>query len=39
MLSRNKVLDMGVYKKLKAKDCGKEKFNTFVLDEGGLSSP
>jgi len=35
----NKVLDMGDYQRFKFGACTKDKFNTFVLDEGGLSSP
>jgi len=34
-----KVLDMGDYHRFEFGECVKEKFNTFVLDEGGLSSP
>ncbi|MGD8545666.1 MAG: mannosyl-3-phosphoglycerate synthase [Candidatus Bathyarchaeota archaeon] len=34
-----KVLDMGNYQRLEIGECVKEKSNTFVLDEGGLSSP
>lgn len=35
----SKVLDLGGYHRFKFKECIKEKFNTYVLDEGGLSSP
>jgi len=35
----SKVLDMGDYQRFKFRECVKEKSNTFVLDEGGLSSP
>ena len=40
MLSKeNKVLDLGNYRRFNFEECMKEKFNTSVLDEGGLSSP
>ena len=40
MLSKeNKVLDLGDYRRFSFEECIKEKFNTSVLDEGGLSSP
>ncbi|MBC7131445.1 hypothetical protein H5T51_09615, partial [Candidatus Bathyarchaeota archaeon] len=35
----SKVLDLGSYAQFASDECIKEKFNTFVLDEGGLSSP
>jgi len=35
----SKVLDLGDYRRFEFGDCIKEKFNTSVLDEGGLSSP
>jgi hypothetical protein len=35
----SKVLDLGDYQRFDFGDCIKEKFNTSVLDEGGLSSP
>lgn len=34
-----KVLDLGSYRQFDIRDCLKEKFNTYVLDEGGVSSP
>ncbi|HDD70158.1 MAG TPA: hypothetical protein ENG19_03415 [Candidatus Bathyarchaeota archaeon] len=34
-----KVLDLGSYRRFTFEECIQEKFNTFVLDEGGLSSP
>jgi len=33
------VLDLGDYRRFAFNECIQEKFNTFVLDEGGLSSP
>ena len=40
MFSReSKVVDLGDYGRFEFGECIKEKFNTFVLDEGGLSSP
>lgn len=36
---KSKVLDLGDYQRFEFGECIKEKFNTFVLDEGGLSSP
>ena len=40
MFSRDsKVLDLGNYQRFTFEECIQEKFNTFVLDEGGLSSP
>lgn len=38
-LKENKVLDLGGYQRFAFKEFTKEKFNTFVLDEGGMSSP
>ena len=35
----SKVLDLGDYRRFDFGECLKEKFATFVLDEGGLSSP
>jgi hypothetical protein len=35
----SKVLDLGDYRRFDFSECVKEKFATFVLDEGGLSSP
>jgi hypothetical protein len=35
----SKILDLGDYRRFKFGECKKHKFNTFVLDEGGLSSP
>lgn len=35
----SKVLDLSDYRRFEFGDCIKEKFNTSVLDEGGLSSP
>lgn len=37
--TENRVLDLGDHHRFKFEECIKEKFNTFVLDEGGLSSP
>lgn len=34
-----KVLDLGDYQRFEFRECVKEKSKTFVLDEGGLSSP
>lgn len=40
MLSKkNKILDLGDYRRFNFEECMEEKFNTSVLDEGGLSSP
>ncbi len=36
---KSEVLDLGDYKRYQFAECTKEKFNTSVLDEGGLSSP
>lgn len=33
------MLDLGDYRRFEFEECLKEKFNSFVLDEGGLSSP
>lgn len=38
-LKESKVLDLGDYQRFEFRECTKEKFNTYVLDEGGLSSP
>ena len=36
---KSEVLDLGDYQRFESGECMKEKTNSFVVDEGGLSSP